>query len=52
MGGRDNFEIIWGDTAVMRGDIELMGGNPGLTAQLGEIMYTTLMYSEFLQHRV
>ena len=25
MGG-DNFSILWGDTAVMRGDIELMGG--------------------------
>ena len=25
MGGGDNFWILWGDTAVMRGDIELMG---------------------------
>ena len=24
-GGGDNFSILWGDTAVMRGDIELMG---------------------------
>ena len=28
MGGDDNFSILWGDTAVMRGDIELMGGPP------------------------
>ena len=27
-GGGDNFWILWGDTAVMRGDIELMGGSP------------------------
>ena len=27
MGG-DNFKILWGDTAVMRGHIELMGGSP------------------------
>ena len=27
-GGGDNFKILWGDTAVMRGDIELMGGPP------------------------
>ena len=27
-GGRDNFSILWGDTAVMRGDTELMGGPP------------------------
>ena len=27
MGG-DNFWILWGDTAVMRGDIELMGDPP------------------------
>ena len=27
-GGGDNFSISWGDTAVMRGDIELMGGPP------------------------
>ena len=26
--GGDNFWILWGDTAVMRGDIELMGGSP------------------------
>ena len=26
--GGDNFWILWGDTAVMRGDIELMGGPP------------------------
>ena len=25
MGGGDNFKILWGDTAVMRRDIELMG---------------------------
>ena len=24
----DNFSILWGDTAVTRGDIELMGGSP------------------------
>ena len=28
MGGGGNFKILWGDTAVMRGDIELMGGSP------------------------
>ena len=28
MGGGDNFWILWGDTAVMRGNIELMGGPP------------------------
>ena len=28
MGEGDNFKILWGDTAVMRGDIELMGGPP------------------------
>ena len=28
MGGRDNFFILWGDTAVMRGDMELMGVPP------------------------
>ena len=28
MGGGDNFWILWGDTAVMRGDIELMGDPP------------------------
>ena len=27
-GGGDNFSILWGDTAVMRGDIELMGVPP------------------------
>ena len=27
-GGGDNFWILWGDTAVMRGDIELKGGSP------------------------
>ena len=27
-GGDDNFWILWGDTAVMRGDIELIGGPP------------------------
>ena len=27
-GGGDNFWILWGDTAVMRGGIELMGGPP------------------------
>ena len=26
--GGDNFWILWGDTAVMRGDIELIGGSP------------------------
>ena len=26
--GGDNFWILWGDTAVIRGDIELMGGPP------------------------
>ena len=26
--GGDNFSILWGDTAVMKGDIELMGGPP------------------------
>ena len=28
--GGDNFWILWGDTAVMRGDIELMGVPPVL----------------------
>ena len=28
MGGGGNFKILWGDTAVMRGDIELMGDPP------------------------
>ena len=28
MGGGGNFSILWGDTAVMRGDIELMGVPP------------------------
>ena len=28
--GEDNFWILWGDTAVMRGDIELMGSPPPL----------------------
>ena len=28
MGGGDNFWILWGDTTVMRGDIELMGVPP------------------------
>ena len=27
-GGGDNFSILWGDTAVMRGDTELIGGPP------------------------
>ena len=27
-GGGDNFSILWGDTAVMTWDIELMGGSP------------------------
>ena len=27
-GGGKDFWILWGDTAVMRGDIELMGGPP------------------------
>ena len=27
-GGGGNFWTLWGDTAVMRGDIELMGGPP------------------------
>ena len=27
-GGDDNFWILRGDTAVMKGDIELMGGSP------------------------
>ena len=27
-GGEDNFWILWGDTAVIRGDIELMGVPP------------------------
>ena len=26
--GGDNFSVLWGDTAVMRGDIELMGDPP------------------------
>ena len=26
--GGDNFSILWGDTTVMRGDIELMGVPP------------------------
>ena len=26
--GGGDFKILWGDTAVMRGDIELMGGSP------------------------
>ena len=26
--GGDNFKILWGDTAVMRGDIEIMGDPP------------------------
>ena len=26
--GGDNFSILWGDAAVMRGDIELMGVPP------------------------
>ena len=26
--GGDNFSILWEDTAVMRGDIELMGEGP------------------------
>ena len=26
--GGDNFKILWGDTAVMRGGIELMGDPP------------------------
>ena len=26
--GGDNFSILWGGTAVMREDIELMGGSP------------------------
>ena len=36
-GGRDNFWILWGDTTVMRGDIELMGGpqSPPLGKTLG-----------------
>ena len=35
-GGGDNFGILWGDTAVMRGDIELIGGPP--IPPLGKIL--------------
>ena len=36
-GGGDNFWILWGETAVMRGDIELMGVPPlGKTLDLSQ----------------
>ena len=37
MGGGGNFWILWGDTAVMRGDIELMGVPQ--SPPLGKILY-------------
>ena len=56
--GGDNFLILWGDTAVMRGDIELMGvplqspptrENPGSckphpTIQKDRVSYFLIMY--------
>ena len=36
-GGGDNFKILWGDTAVMRGDIELMGDPQ--SPPLGKTLY-------------
>ena len=37
MGG-DNFWILWRGTAVMKGDIELMGGPPPTRKNPGDIM--------------
>ena len=40
-GGGDNFKILWGDTAVMIGDIELMGDPQSPTREnpVGGVQY-------------
>ena len=43
-GGGDNFKILWGDTAVMKGDIELMGDPPVPT--LGKTLSGDVQYIE------
>ena len=47
--GGDNFWILWGDTAVMREDIELMGGpptreNPGLSQGIVLEFYLSIYF--------
>ena len=42
--GGNNFKILWGDTAVMRGDIELMGDPPVPT--LGKTLSGDVQYIE------
>ena len=46
-GGGDNFQILWKDTAGMRGDIELMGGVP----PLGKTLPGITLFLKHNKHR-
>ena len=52
VGGGDNFWILWGDTAGMRGDIELMGGSPPLGKTLRGAAFLQVRGQKIAAHGV